>query len=275
MNASLQRSLLFLAFSLLLHGLLLLVSPRQPGVPAPDRSSGKALRIEVMTVPAQVAEPGQSAPSPPVIFEAPQPVAPQVPVSIPPPTAPLQATPSKPPAGQARPGVAAASAPIEAPAAGSDEPSPIAPPAVPETQGSSPSDARDSTAEPVLLAQEKQALALASLPSPIAPVVEEPRIRALRQAYLDALPPLIRPYQRYPLPALRAGREGKVVVRFVLERDGRLRETAILESSGDALLDQAAAAAVARVPRFPAFPAELPEDSLPIELPVRFDRSLR
>lgn len=116
---------------------------------------------------------------------------------------------------------------------------------------------------------------LASLPTTAAPQRDSARIDALRQGYLRSLPPLIRPHQRYPLAAQRAGREGTVIVRFVLERDGRLRETAILQSSGDALLDQAAATAIERVRRFPPFPAELPEESLPIELPVRFDRSLR
>ncbi|WP_305044834.1 energy transducer TonB [Geoalkalibacter sp.] len=274
MNANLQRFLLFLVFSLLLHGLLMLAPARQPSAPASDRSSGKALRIEVMTVPAQAVESAQSVPIPPVVSEAP-PLARQVPASAPPPAAPIQATPRKPTAGKTRSDVAVAPARVEAPPAASDELTPLTRPVVPETQGSSPGDARDSTAEPVLLAQENPALTVASLPSPASPLVEDPRISALRRAYLDALPPLIRPYQRYPLPALRAGREGTVIVRFVLERDGRLRETAILQSSGDALLDQAAASAIARVPRFPAFPAELPDASLPIELPVRFDRSLR
>lgn len=252
---------------MLLHGLVVLYAPRQYSFTPQDSSDLQAIRIEIMTVPA-VPQPHiqtdsaekspQPAPEPP---PAPAPVQPSPPV-------PKAATQK---AAQPRP----EPTPVqESQTAPSETPSDTVVTSLPETAADDnrllESFAQSPKADRSSLPQTP-----ASLPTAAVPQRNTARIDALRQEYLQSLPPLIRPHQRYPLAAQRAGREGTVIVRFVLERDGRLRETTIMQSSGDALLDQAAASAIERVRRFPAFPAELPEESLPIELPVRFDRSLR
>lgn len=272
-NLTRNRILIFLAFSLLLHGLLIFLPPRQARDSGPALPAKQGTPVEVLRLPlVREAPPEQVAPPPPQVVETPA-------AGSLPPAKPRTLSPPTPPAPAVAPVPRAVSSEKAPPLA----PAPVAGPQEPSiSQHLEFSPERDTfsalseAAAPEPEPQQVQARVpqLGSLPSPESPA-ENPRIAALRKAYLDALPPLIRPYQRYPLPALRAGREGTVIVRFVLERDGRLRETGILQSSGDALLDQAAAAAIARVPHFPAFPPELPDESLPIELPVRFDRSLR
>ncbi|MDO3378647.1 energy transducer TonB [Geoalkalibacter halelectricus] len=266
MKLSRHRILIFLALSVLLHGLALLWEPAQDCLPAPASSGMQVVRIEMMRVPAVPAEVLQPAPvdkpsPPPEPQRAPAPAVPAPPAPEAPAKKTARLVPEAAPQPQAQPTPSAPPAATMTASLPPDEPHGMAP----LNKSTQPQDAPSpsSVPAPALTSPAKEALR------------DNARVDALRQAYLLSLPPLIRPHQRYPLPALRAGREGTVIVRFVLERDGRLRESAILESSGDRLLDQAAAAAIERVGHFPAFPTELPEESLPIELPVRFDRSLR
>lgn len=266
MNLSRHRILIFMVLSVLLHGLVVLYSPRQYSFPEREMPGMQAIRIEMMTVPA--APLPQVQPTPVEQKSPPTQESPPAHVSEPPPpiaeAPPQQVTQPRPEAS-----------PVQEP-----QPASLEPPR--ETMAAAlPANADEDTEHLDRFAQATRTdipsspQPLASLPPAAVPQRDSARIDALRQEYLRSLPPLIRPHQRYPLAAQRAGREGTVVVRFVLERDGRLRETSILQSSGDALLDQAAATAIERVRSFPPFPAELPEESLPIELPVRFDRSLR
>jgi protein TonB len=60
-------------------------------------------------------------------------------------------------------------------------------------------------------------------------------------------------FKRYPKAAGNVS--GKVVVRFTLDRDGRLIDSVITKSSGNRLLDQAALETLRRASPFPQFPA--------------------
>ena len=68
----------------------------------------------------------------------------------------------------------------------------------------------------------------------------------------------------YPDEAIRLGLEGEALVRLMLDEQGNVLAARIEESSGHALLDQAAVQAVRRLR---TLPSDAPSESL---LPVRF-----
>jgi periplasmic protein TonB len=79
----------------------------------------------------------------------------------------------------------------------------------------------------------------------------------------------LRANQRYPEDARRRNLTGKTQVRFVVERDGAVTEVTILRSSGSDLLDNSARALLSGA-RVPAFPASMPQDAVPVSLPINF-----
>ncbi len=78
-------------------------------------------------------------------------------------------------------------------------------------------------------------------------------------------------HRSYPRAARRAGYEGIVWVRFVLDREGGLRGSELMRSSGHALLDRAALDLLRRASPFPALPAEITLDEIELVLPIEYD----
>ncbi len=68
----------------------------------------------------------------------------------------------------------------------------------------------------------------------------------------------------YPYLAREAGMQGRLLVRFVINRDGSLGEAKILRSSGYPLLDKEALRAVHDAAPFPPLPARMEVDRLVI-----------
>lgn len=91
------------------------------------------------------------------------------------------------------------------------------------------------------------------------------RVRATWQkelvAHLDK-------HKRYP--ADRSQKTAKIEIRFTLDRMGRVIETNIEKSSGDAAFDEAALAMVRRSDPVPAPPPLIADDGLSFTLPVIF-----
>jgi periplasmic protein TonB len=75
---------------------------------------------------------------------------------------------------------------------------------------------------------------------------------------------------RYPNDA--RGARGEVQVAFTLDPSGSLLSLAIVRSSGDAILDQAALTTVQRAAPFPAFPAGIGRNSWDFSIPLAFAR---
>lgn len=63
-------------------------------------------------------------------------------------------------------------------------------------------------------------------------------------------------FKRYPVSA--RGAQGTAVVRFVLNREGVVTESAVSKSSGNAVLDREALEILRRASPFPPFPAAKP-----------------
>lgn len=64
--------------------------------------------------------------------------------------------------------------------------------------------------------------------------------------------------------------EGRVQVRFVLDRAGMLLEGAIVRGSGHAVLDEEAEARLRRASPYPRPPAELPGERRKFTAPIKF-----
>ncbi|WP_052698029.1 energy transducer TonB [Luteibacter yeojuensis] len=102
------------------------------------------------------------------------------------------------------------------------------------------------------------------------PVVRRPAVAQQQAAPAPNTQPLVPVYMpspRYPMEALRAHREGQVILSVTVTPEGDVTNVAVGHTSGDALLDQAAEEAV-RSWRFAA--AERPAQYT-ADLPVRFE----
>ncbi|MFM2131194.1 MAG: hypothetical protein RL646_397 [Verrucomicrobiota bacterium] len=124
--------------------------------------------------------------------------------------------------------------------AGASLPPPVEPPASVAVVAPAPSVRLAPVAEP------ERSVSSAVSPAVIAPapVVVAPRAPVL-------IPPsfVVREEPSYPARARRAGAEGRVVVRVAISAEGTVTALTVQESSGSALLDEAALSA-ARASRF-------------------------
>lgn len=77
-------------------------------------------------------------------------------------------------------------------------------------------------------------------------------------------------HKRYPTRAQQLHQEGTVVVRFTIDRSGRVLAHQIVTSSGHPLLDQEVQALLARASPLPAMPAALSQSRLTLTVPIRF-----
>jgi protein TonB len=213
-------------------------APVEPPAPAEATPVQEASPPLAQPVPVQ-DEPVQEAPSPQVIPEpAPPPPPPMArPKPVKPKPSPPMAKPSKP----AQPAVDPVRAqPVEsAPAA--EPPVTIQPPAP----------------APVL-------------PPPAAQPVTPAPDPALEDGYRTRIRQAVDAHKHYPRMARRLGEEGRVVVAFTVEADGRLAEVRVVESSGSELLDEAALQAVRDAAPFPPFPAGIDRQRWDFTLPLAF-----
>lgn len=97
----------------------------------------------------------------------------------------------------------------------------------------------------------------------------EGRLVQISDSYRRMISALLAKQRHFPDAALLRRHQGEAVVRFHIDRAGRLLDVAIATTTGRASLDRAALAMVKRAAPFPVIPAELP-DELEIVLPVNF-----
>ena len=93
---------------------------------------------------------------------------------------------------------------------------------------------------------------------------------SIGREYASRIRELIDQQKEYPVMARRSGTEGTVYIKFVIARDGRLKQAEVSRSSGRRILDKAAIDAVTRVNRFPAVPEVMEGAELNFELPLAF-----
>lgn len=120
---------------------------------------------------------------------------------------------------------------------------------------------RPAPSKPPPVARLPTAPAPAPAEAQSAPVVE-PSWQSGVAAWLAA-------HKSYPEDARRRGEEGRVVIRFTVERSGQVVDAEVVGSSGSARLD-AATLALLRGASLPAFPASMPQGRVTITTSVRF-----
>jgi periplasmic protein TonB len=128
---------------------------------------------------------------------------------------------------------------------------------------------------------EQQADVAIPVPEPLKP--EPPQEQRLATAPPAAAPSVavihrwetelvahIERFKRYPARARVRGVQGLARVGFTIDRDGRVRESRIVQSSGSAELDQEALAMLTRAQPVPLPPSHATTDELSFTIPVRF-----
>jgi periplasmic protein TonB len=179
----------------------------------------------------------------------------------------------------------------EAPAAFATPPTELAPgPTEPETEQTPPP--KEETKPPEEVAEV--ALPVPEPPKPEPPAEEKPptAVPSVAMAPTISAPPVagaaiepsaairrwesglvahIERFKRYPAEARARGARGLARVAFTIDRDGWVRESRILETSGSPELDRECLAMLARAQPLPKPPREVQTSELSFVVPVRFN----
>lgn len=77
-------------------------------------------------------------------------------------------------------------------------------------------------------------------------------------------------FKRYPSPAQLRNEQGIVLLRFSVDRNGRVLTHQIVQSSGYPDLDAEVTSMIERAQPLPAFPSSMTEATLNLTVPIRF-----
>ncbi|MEZ5935168.1 MAG: energy transducer TonB [Alphaproteobacteria bacterium] len=91
-----------------------------------------------------------------------------------------------------------------------------------------------------------------------------------RADYLQVLQAWLEQHKMYPQNAIRRRQEGVVMLRFVMDRDGRVLHHEISNSSGYRLLDLAVESLIERAQPLPAMPPQMKDTELTLVVPINF-----
>lgn len=93
-------------------------------------------------------------------------------------------------------------------------------------------------------------------------------LNAIKSRYLAKLRRYVESVKSYPRLAHRLKQQGRVTVRFVIEKNGAIRQVEIKEKCPFAVLNQAAQESVGKLQPFDPIPEVLAMDQWEIELPI-------
>jgi protein TonB len=232
--------------------LILLLPTRMPLVPEPLATGG----IEVVFAPLpKPEEPPQAEPPPP-------------PVETPPPEPePMPLVPDEPVAAiEPPPPVPEAPAPVVEPPPPPAPRKAIVKPPKPvrhrlEKASPTPTPA-PSQFSPAAVAAPQTAYAPMPIPAPVPSTEVSPGYRALVSAWLES-------HKRYPDSARQRGEEGRAVLRFAVDRSGRVLDFAVAQSSGYPDLDSSIEEMM-RGALLPPFPASMIQSRIDVSVTIRF-----
>jgi protein TonB len=109
----------------------------------------------------------------------------------------------------------------------------------------------------------------ARLPAPLQPATAPTQVAVVTSGYRALLRDWLEAHKHYPEAARERGEEGWALLRFRVDRGGRVLDYALVRSSGHPDLD-AAVAVMMRGAILPAFPPDMPQSSLTISVTIRF-----
>jgi periplasmic protein TonB len=226
--------------------LLILFAAQVPPVPLPEpiRKSG----IEVMlTLPEASPPPEPVAETPPPTPEPPPPPV----VEPEPPPPPVAVAKPEPPPPPPKPVV---HKPVVKPPPKPARPPPPEPMPAPMPATVAPAAPRQAPVQTAAIPQ--------AMPAPRPAPVVSSNYRGMLSAWLES-------HKRYPESARSRGEEGRAVLRFRVERSGRVLNYALVGSTGFADLD-ASIDAMMRGAVLPPFPADMTASDVEVSVTVRF-----
>ena len=231
--------------------LILLLPARMPPVPEPLATGG----VEVVFAP--LPKPPEPSIQPPTQPETPPPPEME---PVPPPDEPVAAIEPPQPAPEVP-------SPVVEPPPSPAPPKPIVkPPPKPvrrhlEQAAPSPTPT-SSQPTPAAIAAPQTAYAPTPVPAPAPSSEVSPGYRALLSAWLES-------HKHYPDSARQRGEEGRAVLRFTVDRSGRVLDFAVAQSSGYPDLD-ASIEQMMRGALLPPFPASMPQPRIDVSVTIRF-----
>ncbi len=134
--------------------------------------------------------------------------------------------------------------------------------APPPTQTYIPNLPPQLPAAPAPSAPPQTAMAPTPMPAPFPSPETSAGYRALLSAWLES-------HKRYPDAARQRGEEGRAVLRFSVDRSGRVLDYAVTSSSGYPDLDQSVEEML-RGATLPPFPAGMPQHEMQVSVTIRF-----
>jgi protein TonB len=127
----------------------------------------------------------------------------------------------------------------------------------------SPTAAPTQSAPDVVAAPQTQtAYAPTPVPAPVPSSEVSPGYRALLSAWLES-------HKRYPDSARQRGEQGRAVLRFAVDRGGRVLDFAVAQSTGYPDLD-ASIEEMMRGALLPPFPASMTQPRIEVSVTIRF-----
>ena len=231
--------------------LILLLPARMPPVPEPLATGG----VEVVFAP--LPKPPEPSIQPPTQPETPPPPEME---PVPTPDEPVAAIEPPQPAPEVP-------SPVVEPPPSPAPPKPfVKPPPKPvrrhlEQAAPSPTPT-SSQPTPAAIAAPQTAYAPTPVPAPAPSSEVSPGYRALLSAWLDS-------HKRYPDSARQRGEEGRAILRFAVDRSGRVLSFAVAQSSGFPDID-ASIEEMMRNATLPPFPAGMTQQRIDVSVTIRF-----
>jgi len=230
-------------------------TPQSPETPPPPPETA-------MTRPFSAEPPAEPpTPRPAVIPPPPEPMVIQPPAAEPPPRAAVIPPPPEPPVVQPPPPEPPAPEPKSLDRPPVPKPPPPRPRPTPRPAERPAERTIERAASPPRETPLPPAVAATPPPAPATPIID-PRWQA-------AVSSLLTSRKIYPEEARRRGEEGRVAVRFTIDRSGRVVDAAIVTASGSSLLDEAALALL-RQAVLPPFPVDMTQARLTITTTIRY-----
>lgn len=90
------------------------------------------------------------------------------------------------------------------------------------------------------------------------------------QMYLADVRRILESKKNYPMAARRLGHQGRVLVRFVVDRDGHIREAKITQGSTSDILNRAARSLIESIGGLKPFPSEIRLAEWAVVVPIEY-----
>lgn len=243
-----------------LHVVLVAPSPAEPkpqADPAPPTEPDP--EPPKLDPPERIVEPEPIAPEPPpqVVLEPPPPEPPPVPMPTPEPVPAPEPAPTPEPAPKAEPQP-------KPPPQPKPDPEPKPPPEP------KPAPKPKPPPEPIAALEAKPETEPAETAMLVEPSIPSAAEEAASQDYFDSLRAYIEQHKRYPRRALMRRQEGTVLLRFTVDRNGKIVSHEIARSSGNPTLDREVEDMLERATPLPEIPDDIGADQMEIEVPVSF-----